>query len=72
MMEILSLGEKIKRRRKELNMTLKDLAGDRITPGQISLVESGKSNPSMDFSIPSDVIISATSIMCLTSTVSPC
>lgn len=47
-MEILSLGEKIKKRRKELNMTLKDLAGDRITPGQISLVESGKSNPSMD------------------------
>ena len=47
-MEILSLGEKIKRRRKELNMTLKDLAGERITPGQISLVESGKSNPSMD------------------------
>lgn len=47
-MEILSLGEKIKRRRKELHLTLKDLAGDRITPGQISLVESGKSNPSMD------------------------
>lgn len=47
-MEILSLGEKIKRKRKELNMTLKNLAGDRITPGQISLVESGKSNPSMD------------------------
>lgn len=47
-MEILSMGEKIKRKRKELNMTLKDLAGDRITPGQISLVESGKSNPSMD------------------------
>jgi len=47
-MEILSLGEKLKRRRKDLNMTLKDLAGERITPGQISLVESGKSNPSMD------------------------
>ncbi len=47
-MEILSLGKKIKRRRKELNMTLKDLAGSRITPGQISLVESGRSNPSMD------------------------
>ena len=47
-MEILSLGEKIKRKRKELNMTLKDLAGGRITPGQISLVECGKSNPSMD------------------------
>ena len=47
-MEILTLGEKITRRRKELEMTLKDLAGDRITPGQISLVESGRSNPSMD------------------------
>lgn len=47
-MEILSLGEKIKRKRKELNMTLKDLAKDRITPGQISLIESGRSNPSMD------------------------
>ena len=47
-MDILSLGEKIKKRRKELNMTLKDLAGERITPGQISLVESGRSNPSMD------------------------
>lgn len=47
-MEILTLGEKIKRRRKELEMTLKDLAGDRITPGQISLVECGRSNPSMD------------------------
>lgn len=47
-MEILSLGEKIKRKRKKLNMTLKDLAKDRITPGQISLVEAGRSNPSMD------------------------
>lgn len=47
-MEILSLGEKIKRKRKDLNMTLKDLAKDRITPGQISLIESGRSNPSMD------------------------
>lgn len=47
-MEILSLGEKIKKKRKALNMTLKDLAKDRITPGQISLVESGRSNPSMD------------------------
>jgi tetratricopeptide (TPR) repeat protein len=48
LMEILSLGEKIKRRRKDLDMTLKELAAERITPGQISLVESGKSNPSMD------------------------
>ena len=29
-------------------MKLKDLAGDRITPGQISLIESGKSKPSED------------------------
>lgn len=47
-MRILSLGEKIKQRRKELDLTLKNLAGDRITAGQISLIESGKSNPSMD------------------------
>ncbi len=47
-MEILSLGEKIKQRRKELDLTLKNLAGGRITAGQISLIESGKSNPSMD------------------------
>lgn len=47
-MEVLSLGEKVKKRRKELNMTLKDVAGSRVTPGQISLVESSKSNPSMD------------------------
>lgn len=47
-MKILSLGEKIKERRKELDLTLKNLAGDRITAGQISLIESGKSNPSMD------------------------
>lgn len=47
-MDILSLGEKIKKKRKELNLTLRDLAGTRITPGQISLVESGKSNPSID------------------------
>jgi tetratricopeptide (TPR) repeat protein len=47
-MEILTLGEKIKHKRKELEMTLKELAGDKVTPGQISLVESGKSKPSID------------------------
>lgn len=47
-MEILTLGKKIKQKRKEQNMTLKDLAGDKVTPGQISLVESGKSKPSID------------------------
>lgn len=45
-MKIFSLGEKIRCKRKELNMTLKDLAGDRITAGQLSFVELGKSNPS--------------------------
>lgn len=47
-MEILSLGEKIRNRRKELNMTLKELAGDRVTAGQLSFVELGKSNPSSE------------------------
>lgn len=47
-MEILTLGEKVKAKRKEMNMTLKELAEDRVTPGQISLVESGKSKPSID------------------------
>lgn len=47
-MEILSLGEKIRNRRKELKMTLKDLAGDRVTAGQLSFVELGKSNPSTE------------------------
>lgn len=47
-MQVLALGAKVKKRRKELDMTLKDVAGSKVTPGQISLVESGKSNPSMD------------------------
>lgn len=47
-MEVLTLGEKIRKRRKELGMTLKEVAMDKVTPGQISLVESGKSNPSID------------------------
>ena len=45
-MDILSLGEKIKRLRKERNMTLKELAGDRITAAQISHIERDKSNTS--------------------------
>lgn len=47
-MEILTLGQKIKRRRKELGMTLKDLAGERVTPAQISYVETDKCKPSLD------------------------
>lgn len=47
-MNVLTLGEKIKRRRIELGLTLKEVALTKVTPGQISLVESGKSNPSID------------------------
>lgn len=45
-MNILSLGEKIKKLRKEKNMTLKELAGDRITAAQISHIERDKSHAS--------------------------
>ncbi|CEO16172.1 helix-turn-helix domain-containing protein [Paraclostridium sordellii] len=45
-MEILSLGEKIKKLRKEKNLTLKELAGERITAAQISHIERDKSHTS--------------------------
>ena len=47
-MDILSLGEKIKKLRKEKNMTLKELAGDRITAAQISHIERDKSHTSYE------------------------
>ncbi|SCI29170.1 helix-turn-helix domain-containing protein [Romboutsia sp. 1001713B170207_170306_H8] len=47
-MHILSLGEKIKKLRKEKNMTLKELAGDRITAAQISHIERDKSHTSYE------------------------
>lgn len=47
-MNILSLGEKIKKLRKEKNMTLKELAGDRITAAQISHIERDKSHTSSE------------------------
>lgn len=47
-MNILSLGEKIKKIRKEQNMTLKELAGHRITAAQISHIERDKSHTSYD------------------------
>ena len=49
-MNILSLGEKIKKLRKEKNMTLKELAGDRITAAQISHIERDKSHTSYELS----------------------
>ncbi len=47
-MDILSLGEKIKKLRKEKSMTLKELAGDRITAAQISHIERDKSHTSQE------------------------
>ena len=47
-MQILRLGEKIKKLRKEQNMTLKELAGDRITAAQISHIERDKSHTSQE------------------------
>lgn len=47
-MNILSLGEKIKKLRKEKNMTLKELSGDRITAAQISHIERDKSHTSYE------------------------
>lgn len=42
----LKIGEKIRRRRKQMRLTLKELAGDKVTPAQISAVEKGKCRPS--------------------------
>ena len=47
-MNILSLGEKIKKLRKEKNMTLKELAGDRMTAAQRSHIERDKSHTSYE------------------------
>lgn len=47
MVEILTLGEKIKRRRKAMQLTLKDVAGDYMTPAQLSYIESNKCSPSI-------------------------
>lgn len=42
----MGIGERIRKRRKDKGLTLKELAGDRITPAQISAVEKGKCKPS--------------------------
>ena len=44
----MTLGEKIKARRKQLKLTLKQLAGDDISYSLISQIENNKANPSMD------------------------
>ncbi|WP_152978215.1 tetratricopeptide repeat protein [Caloramator mitchellensis] len=40
------MGEKIRKRRKELGLTLKEVAGDFVTVAQLSSIENGKSKPS--------------------------
>lgn len=44
----MTLGEKIKARRKQMKLTLKQLAGDEISYSLISQIENNKANPSMD------------------------
>ena len=43
-----SLGEKIKARRKELRLTLKELAGSDFSYSLLSQIENNKANPSME------------------------
>ena len=43
-----ALGEKIKARRKQLGLTLKQLAGNDFSYSLLSQIENNKANPSMD------------------------
>jgi HTH-type transcriptional regulator, quorum sensing regulator NprR len=42
----LKLGDKIRQKRKHMGLTLKELAGERVTAAQISAIEKGKCRPS--------------------------
>ncbi|MUK90781.1 helix-turn-helix domain-containing protein [Ornithinibacillus sp. L9] len=42
------IGKKIKKIRKEKNLTLSDVAQDQLSPAMISLIENGKSKPSAE------------------------
>ncbi|MDI2586025.1 helix-turn-helix transcriptional regulator [Psychrobacillus sp. NEAU-3TGS] len=43
-----TLGERIRKLRKQQNMTLETLAGTELTKGMLSLIENNKANPSME------------------------
>lgn len=43
-----TLGERIKKLRKEKKFTQSELAGSRLTKGMLSLIENGKAHPSME------------------------
>ena len=44
----MTTGEKIKAARIHRSMTQSELAGDKITRNMLSIIESGKANPSME------------------------
>ena len=44
----MTIGEKIKTRRKELGLTQNEVAGDKISRNMLSLIESGNATPSLD------------------------
>lgn len=46
--KIENLGERIRKLRKQKQLTLEGLAGDQLTKGMLSLIENGKANPSME------------------------
>lgn len=48
MCKIENLGERIRKLRKQKQLTLEALAGDQLTKGMLSLIENGKANPSME------------------------
>lgn len=43
-----TLGERIRKLRKQQKLTLEELAGDTLTKGMLSLIENNKANPSME------------------------
>ncbi|MBE1555155.1 helix-turn-helix domain-containing protein [Sporosarcina limicola] len=43
-----TLGERIRKLRKQQQLTLKSLAGNELTKGMLSLIENNKANPSME------------------------
>ena len=48
MMEKLKIGQKIKKRRNELGLTQKAVAGEFMTRNMLSIIESGRATPSIE------------------------
>ncbi len=48
MIPLQTLGERIRKLRKQRKLTLEALAGDQLTKGMLSLIENNKANPSME------------------------